>query len=707
MSRGGATALVVLASLLLVGATLAAYGRIALYDSDQFADRAAAALQDPSVRTLIGERVTDRVVLRSEADLLAARPIIASAVSGIVGGGAFRSLFRRAVLDAHRAIFERDRDTLTLTLADVGTVVAAALEKVEPELAADLDAGDRVVLVKRRLGSLTGDVVRIGDRVRILAYVLAALSLAAAAAALAVSRDRRRTAAQLGLGLAAAGVTVVVVHTVARAIVVNRLSGADSRDATAAVWDAFLGDLRSLGWVLAGSGAVVAAAAASLIQPIGIEAPLRAAWRIATTEPDATWLRLLRAAALVAAGVLLIAQPLALLQIAVTLAGVYLLYKGLESVLRMIYRPPDPQAAEAEAEAPRPRRRRSLRAAVPLVAVLLIAGAVTAFAVTGGTEAPAQATISACNGSAALCDRPLDEIVLPATHNSMSVPLPGWFSAEQERPIGGQLEDGIRGLLLDTHYADKLPNGRTRTYFGSKAQRLRAIAQDGVSDDSVEAALRLRERLGFRGEGERGMYLCHTFCELGATPLATGLEDIHAFLVTHPAEVVVLINQDYVTPADFVEAVGDAGLTRYVFKGLDRERWPTLREMIASDQRLVLLAENHAGAAPWYQLAYKRLTEETPYTFTRVAQLTGPQTACPPNRGPADAPLFLINHWISTDPIPKPSDASRVNAYAPLLARAEACRRIRDHLPNLLAVNFYKRGDVFRVVDALNGVREP
>ena len=119
----------------------------------------------------------------------------------------------------------------------------------------------------------------------------------------------------------------------------DRLSGPDSRAATAGVWDAFLGDLRALGWLLAGSGAVVAAAAASLIQPIAIEGSLRAAWRVATTEPHATWLRLLRAAALVAAGVLLIAQPLAALQIAVTLAGVYLLYKGLESVLRLVYRP--------------------------------------------------------------------------------------------------------------------------------------------------------------------------------------------------------------------------------------------------------------------------------------------------------------------------------------------------------------------------------
>jgi hypothetical protein len=33
------------------------------------------------------------------------------------------------------------------------------------------------------------------------------------------------------------------------------------------------------------------------------------------------------------------------------------------------------------------------------------------------------------------------------------------------------------------------------------------------------------------------------------------------------------------------------------------------------------------------------------------------------------------------------------------------CRRLRHHFPNLVAVNFYRRGDLFRVVDAVNGVR--
>jgi hypothetical protein len=69
-----------------------------------------------------------------------------------------------------------------------------------------------------------------------------------------------------------------------------------------------------------------------------------------------------------------------------------------------------------------------------------------------------------------------------------------------------------------------------------------------------------------------------------------------------------------------------------------------------------------------------------------------------------DAPLFLINHWVTTAPVQRPSDAARVNAYDALLGRAEACMRIRDHLPTLLAVNFYKEGDVFRVADRLNRV---
>jgi hypothetical protein len=33
------------------------------------------------------------------------------------------------------------------------------------------------------------------------------------------------------------------------------------------------------------------------------------------------------------------------------------------------------------------------------------------------------------------------------------------------------------------------------------------------------------------------------------------------------------------------------------------------------------------------------------------------------------------------------------------------CQRIRDHVPNLVAVNVHARGHLLRAVDALNGMR--
>jgi len=267
----GARGLVVLASVLLVLATLAGYARRTLINSDQFAARAADTLQDSSVRNLIAERVTDELVLKQQADLLAARPLIESAISNLVGGSAFRSLFVRGVRDVHRAVFDRDQNTLTLTLADVGAVVAAAVEKFRPKLAAQMRKEGQVTLLKRNVDGTAARLARLADKVRVLAYLLAALTLVAAAVALVIAPDRRATTFQLGIGVAVAGVLVVIGCTVARAIVLSRVHDPDSRAAVAAVWSAFVDDLRTFGWVLAGSGAVIAAALLAPPKPAGAE----------------------------------------------------------------------------------------------------------------------------------------------------------------------------------------------------------------------------------------------------------------------------------------------------------------------------------------------------------------------------------------------------------------------------------------------------
>ena len=70
----------------------------------------------------------------------------------------------------------------------------------------------------------------------------------------------------------------------------------------------------------------------------------------------------------------------------------------------------------------------------------------------------------------------------------------------------------------------------------------------------------------------------------------------------------------------------------------------------------------------------------------------------------AAAGLFQINHWIETAPTPLPSNAEIVNARDVLLVRARKCERERGMLPNIVAVDFYRSGDLFGVVDVLNGV---
>ncbi|HWK27588.1 MAG TPA: hypothetical protein VNS09_13555 [Solirubrobacter sp.] len=687
-------------------ALLVGYVQRAAVSSDQFANRAAAALRDDSVRTLIAERVTDQVILAHQSDLIAARPVIESAVASAVGGRAFGGVFRSGVRDVHRAVFDRDEHTLTFALRDVGTIVAAGLEVVEPSLADRVRATAQVDLVNRDIGSATATAARAARTVKIAAWLLLLVALGAAAGALALARDKRVTVTRLGASVAVSGVVLVVALGVVRAIALGHVHGLDERAAAGAIWDAFLGDLSTAAWVLAACGAVVAAAAASLIRPVPLDAPLRRAAAALTAEPLGPVGRVLRGAGLVGVGLLCLLARDTVLHVLFAVTGVYLVYAGVSAILWVVYKPrAEHEAPHGARHAAHADRRRAV--AVSALAAVLVAFAIGAFVATGGTSTAAPAAVT-CNGSAALCDRPFDEVALPATHNSMSVPLPGWYSAEQDASIAAQLHAGVRGLLIDTHYADKLADGRLRTDVGDPAQLKREAREDGVSESAVDAALRTRERLGFAGSGTRGMYLCHSLCELGGTPLEDVLTDLHDFLVADPGAVVVVINQDYVTPRDYVDAVRRAGLEPFAYRGpVAAGRWPTLRQMIDSGQRVVFLAENHAGAAPWYRLAYETITQETPYAFKHAEDLTDParlKASCAPNRGPSSAALFLVNHWVTTDPVPLPSNADKVNAYGPLMRRLRECERIRHHIPNLVAVNFYRHGDLFKAVDTLNRV---
>jgi hypothetical protein len=400
--------------------------------------------------------------------------------------------------------------------------------------------------------------------------------------------------------------------------------------------------------------------------------------------------RLARGVLLVLLGACALFWPLTVASALLVVAGAALGFAGLREVFEAALGALPQESTPGVSDAA---RRAGRRVAVVLgLAAVLVAG-IGWFG--RPRPAPVAAATDACNGAAALCDRTLDEVVFPGTHNSMSsVDITDWMFPQQEKGLAGQLQDGIRAFMLDVHYG--LPvEGRVKTDLDSE-DTSREKLEEAVGVEGYEAAMRIRDRLAGKVEGGRALYLCHGFCELGATPLVSALTRMHEFLVQNPQEVLILIVEDYVSPQDLAGAFAESGLDGLVYRRAPGPPWPTLREMIDARERVLVLTESGKPGIPWIHPAFQ-VMQETPYKFKQVSELS-----CGPNRGGSAGSLLLVNNWIDTTPAPKPSNAAIVNAFDALLARAQKCGKSRGRLPNVIAVDFYRTGDVVKVARALN-----
>jgi len=312
-----------------------------------------------------------------------------------------------------------------------------------------------------------------------------------------------------------------------------------------------------------------------------------------------------------------------------------------------------------------------------------------------GASAPGR-PIESCNGIPALCDRPLNDVVFLATHNSYAgADVPGFRFPQQDAGIPAQLEDGIRGLWIDAYYG--IPGHRVYTDTAKIDPKLNAKLREQLGPRFVAAATRVRSEIS-RPSGERPrIYLCHGFCELGAVDALDAFKEITRFLDRNPGEVLIIDIEDYVAPKDMVQLIERSGLARYAYRGPAGPPWPTLRQLIGSGQRVLIMAEHRGGrVAPWYWRTYS-LFQETPFDFRRPSQMS-----CAPNRGSDDNSLFLINHWINSDPKPLKATARLVNSHRFLLRRARRCESERGLVPNAISVDFYREGDLFGVAQDLN-----
>jgi len=687
--------MITLGVLALSLGAVASVARRALFLSDNFADHVAESLADPRVGAFVADRITN-AVLQENPDLTSFRPIILATAQGTVSSAPFRALVRATARTTHAGIFSEGGRTVIVSVPDVGVLLKSALANTNPDLAAKVP--QRVQALVASIGESKVDqiVMRLWQVARRSAWLALIFFLGGtilAVGGVLVAPNRRFGLVRLGLDLVVAGVVLFMLVPAGRALVGTVPESVLARHAVAGLWDTFTGSLRTWSFVLGASGLVLAAAGHSLLERLEAGDILRRALSFVTDPPAGTRGRALRSVLFLAAGAFTLAWPSTTLKAAVFLCGGCLAFLGLREIFELVLGPRSGGEVTGAAVAATSAGLR-VGVVVTLAAVFLVA-----IAWLGRPPVPGlSVSTDACNGSSALCDRPLDAVVFPTTHNSMaSADIPDWFMPQQEKGLPGQLEDGIRGLLLDVHYG--LPvGGRVKTdldhELGSRDKLDRAVGKEGM-----DAAMRIRDRMAGQEEGPRGPYLCHGFCELGASPFAAALQTIREFLVRNPNEVMVLVLEDYVSPADLAAAFAESGLETLVYKGPTGPPWPTLREMIDTRQRVLVTIESGRTGVPWIHPAFE-LMQETPYSFKRPDALT-----CVPNRGGTTGGLFLMNNWVDTTPTPRPSNAKIVNGYDALLARARQCHAERGRRPNLIAVDFYKTGDLFKVVRALNDER--
>ena len=691
-SRGWSVAAAAVAAILLFGGLLAGFVNRNVLDGDRFASHVDAVRRDPAVARQVGQAMTDQL-LRAAPDLVAVRPLIEATSTSLAGSTVFSPIVRASAATLHRAFTGQDSGGVALRLVDVGSALAGLLPVIAPQAADRVPPNLSVTLEQAGRGSVAARTAHLAHLVGVLSWLLPVLALVFFAIGLWLAPDRNRAVVRTGWAVVWAGVAVGAL-AVAGAVTA---SVADEQTLNGALirgtWHEFGGGLWWAAGLAVAAGLLIVAGATARIPDVDLAALGRRAWLLFSRRPERRAARIGRGLALAVVGLAAALRPGLTFSVLGVVVGLVLLVTGVGEIAA---------ASGARREATSVRAdRRWVPAVVLGVAVVVVATLVAVDASPADREVSAVAAgPDTCNGHVELCSRRYDDVAFPATHNAMSAAdEPGWFVPEQPTGLIGQLDAGIRVLLIDTYYGQTTErSGLIATAPASYAQAL-ADAKRDYGPDVVASALRLHSALLPAPTGPPTPYLCHGLCEVGATAWDPLMAQVRSWLQAHPREVVTFFIQDAVSPADTAAVFDRAGLLPYVHTQSPGQPWPTLGQMISSGRRVVVLMENHGGGAtyPWLLQGFDWV-QDTPYTNPTVADLS-----CTLNRGTATSPLFLVNYWLSNF-VSLVSDARTVNAYDRLWPYVSTCREQRHHLPNYVAVNYYDQGDLFRVVDQLNGV---
>ncbi|CAN5248643.1 hypothetical protein BH09BAC1_BH09BAC1_06230 [soil metagenome] len=275
----------------------------------------------------------------------------------------------------------------------------------------------------------------------------------------------------------------------------------------------------------------------------------------------------------------------------------------------------------------------------------------------------AQKLSLSCNGHPELCDKRYDQVVYPTTHNAFNAQRSKqrWTYPNQKYDLPRQLQDGVKAFMIDVHY-----------YNGLK-KKLKA---------------------------QKPVMVFHSYAVLGYRPLEEILDMFTAYLDNNPNEVLTFICQCSVTPEDFAKIVESHAIFKYVHSQPKGAPWPTLREMITSGKRFVFL-NDRTGNQPWYHYQ-DDYCFENPYSNKSIK---GYNCDLKPIADTTKS-LYVFNHFL-TGTFARRSKNRKANSYEVLMPRVKQCTEACGKRINFLTVDWYHWGDLFKVVDELNGIEQP
>jgi hypothetical protein len=271
-------------------------------------------------------------------------------------------------------------------------------------------------------------------------------------------------------------------------------------------------------------------------------------------------------------------------------------------------------------------------------------------------------------------ERTLDQVTFLTSHNAYANGVDGGFAPpfvnlfpNQARGINQQLNDGVRGFMLDIH---QTPDG--------------AI-------------------------------LCHNSCSLVSKPVAlwVDLQRIVDFLNANRNEFVTVFLEDYVS-ADVLRAeiARVNGLQNVLFRpdqnGVRQNGWPKMADLRARNQRLLIFTDHGADGRESSGVQYQR--DWTVENYWSMGSGTGTSDwSCysrwsdiPLTRvDGAFRPLFVMNHFRDT-----PMTGTVSDDNTKLTNRAQRfCEPAARKKPTFLAVDHYHLGNPKAAVDTLNTYR--